>query len=519
MALVGERVRCVIRVRPVGNDERAGERSCVQVNGNELVVLPVVGQDGDGAAGPREQSPARVRPGAQSSGEPPRTPTSARGRAPSTPQPRTPLARTPSCGGADGGSFRAPPLNGSVAKAYGFDAVLPPTATQEDVWAECAPFVEAPLDGLNACIFTYGQTGSGKTHTMLGTAEEPGVVRRACARLFAAADARPEAEFQLSVTYVELYNNEFKDLLAPDNQPDRRRALPIELEAARKRRPIALHELPTAAGQPPSVYLSGSETLRTPVRSADELLELVAFGAAARATASTKLNAFSSRSHAILTLHVEARDAGAPTARVGKVHLVDLAGSENLTLSGAEGGTRVEAQAINASLSALADVLEALSKRGAHPTAPGVPNSPRREGGTPAAARAAVGGVASIPYRNHKLTRLLADSIGGNSKTLMLTTVLPFASCHRQTTMAAHFAARARAIRPYAPLAPPAEHIGARALAALTSELEMLRSRLAQRDEEIRMMEKASARRARSERDRGAMVAHLAEPPARPVRL
>ena len=67
MALVGERVRCVIRVRPVGNDERAGERSCVQVNGNELVVLPVVGQDGDGAAGPREQSPARVRPGAQSS--------------------------------------------------------------------------------------------------------------------------------------------------------------------------------------------------------------------------------------------------------------------------------------------------------------------------------------------------------------------------------------------------------------------------------------------------------------------
>lgn len=463
----GERVRCLIRVRPVGDDDRSAEELCVQVRGNEIVVDAAQARArGEGIA-----TPSRPATGA---GVPTRLTPAARGAPLSVPQSRR---------------FSGPQqAQTSTERGYAFDDVMDGSASQADVWRVCEPFVDAVLDGFNACIFAYGQTGSGKTHTMLGTEMEPGVIRRACHRLFAALGERPDTEFHVSCSFVELYNDEFRDLLAPEHQPGAKRALPCEVEARRNKPGLSLHQLPSRRGEPPSFCLAGSDTLRSPAMCARDLLDFVEYGTLARAVGQTNLNAHSSRSHAVLTVHVESCSAGSNRARVGKLHLVDLAGSENLTLSGAEGATRVEAQAINSSLTALCDVLESLS-RGAEP------GTPRRVPGPGGKAPAVV------PYRNHKLTRLLSDAIGGNSKTLMITTVLPFASCHRQTLMAVHFAARASAIRARAPAAVNEDDDQSGALATLKREIDTLRAKLAQRDQEMDMIEKVSAARSSAETD------------------
>ena len=147
----------------------------------------------------------------------------------------------------------------------------------------------------------------------------------------------------------------------------------------------------------------------------------VAFGDRARAYASTQCNDHSSRSHCILTLHVQSRWNDGKMVRVGKLNLVDLAGSERVSLSGAQGETLVEAQNINLSLALLGDVLAALSR-----------NAQKKErGGESPRPHAAP--LEPVPYRNSKLTHLLKDSLGGNSKTLMITNLRSIDRYYRQS--------------------------------------------------------------------------------------
>ena len=197
------------------------------------------------------------------------------------------------------------------------------------------------------------------------------------------------------------------------------------MNAAARQSAITLREHKAAKakrGRPPATFLDGSDTFRTEATSAAHLHEILARGTAARAVGCTSLNERSSRSHAIITLNIEATPKGAVAPREEKLHLVDLAGSENLA-GHLEAQMSAETRAINSSLTALCDVLSALSKNARRaPAAPRIP----------------------VPYRNHKLTRLLGDSLGGTSHTVMIAAVQTTAAHVRPTVSTLKFASRAR---------------------------------------------------------------------------
>ena len=350
-------------------------------------------------------------------------------------------------------------------------------ATQEDVFEQAVPLVNAALEGANATIFAYGQTGSGKTHTMIGTDSTPGVVPRAVEHLWRAiADAGDSVEYQVYLTYVELYNDGWRDLLATSSQPGQK-MLPAEAAAVRKQQAqIQLREITGGRGRPPTSYLEGSDTFRTPVGSLDQLRELIAFGSRARAVGTTTLNERSSRSHAVITLNVHSTPKGSTVLRTGKLNLVDLAGSEALTTD-TQSVQTVETRAINKSLTSLCDVLQALSK-----------NS-RRPHGAP---------VQPVPYRNHKLTRLLADSLGGNSHTLMIAAVQRSHTHFRSTLTTLKYASRARDITQHAAsVNEVASGTAADAAdaAALRAKVAQLEARLSRREEEIERLESLQSAR------------------------
>ncbi|KAL6064064.1 Chromosome-associated kinesin kif4a [Balamuthia mandrillaris] len=288
---------------------------------------------------------------------------------------------------------------------------------------------------------------------MMGTRHDPGLVPRAIQQLFTLVDQRPDTLFHIQCSFVELHMNQFMDLLDPDNDPRlRRKHLP-----GWKPRRIDIRE-DCSSG---SVFLVGSETLQTVVTSYEEAIGLVERGHRTRTVASTCSNSKSSRSHAIITFQVESRDAANKEAAVtvGKLHMVDLAGSERLSKSLAEGETKKETMSINSSLTALGDVLSALSSQ--------------------------KGGL--IPYRNNKLTRFLQDSLGGNSKTFFVINVQPAVSHWRETMMSLQYGQRAKLIRNCVSV--NRDLVGSSDLQALNTEIENLKNRLAQRTqqyEEIR---------------------------------
>ena len=249
------------------------------------------------------------------------------------------------------------------------------------------------------------------------------------------------------LTFVELYNNTFYDLLANEVPGDYNgNGSGKEGSAGLK-----LHEHPVRG-----MHLTGSPTLRLPVASAEEALALINKGYGLRATAATNLNERSSRSHTVLTLEIVSRevvptsadgtgststDTGTTTTtHFGKINLVDLAGSERVKLSGAEGQTLEEAKQINKALSVLGDVLNSLSKKSGNARSPeGKKQGPSSTGVATTKAH--------IPYRNSKLTMMLKDSLGGNAKTMMIATIRLSASFYQQTLTSLQYAARARHIR------------------------------------------------------------------------
>ncbi|KAJ1634643.1 P-loop containing nucleoside triphosphate hydrolase protein [Pavlovales sp. CCMP2436] len=289
---------------------------------------------------------------------------------------------------------------------FQFDRCFGTDSSQAEVYKRTAqPAVNAMLEGFNATVIAYGQTGAGKTFTMEGIPgdrEQRGITPRAFEGIFEhIRTCADPSKIVVRASYLQIYNESISDLLCPT--PER-----IGL-AVREDRLRGLH----VEGLSHKVVES----------MADVDLLLVA-GQSARATGLTRLNEFSSRSHAVVLVVVEQASGLSRPARVGKLNLVDLAGSERLSNSGESSGIRLEeSKQINKSLSALGNVVAALSER--------------------ATGRSRV----HIPYRDSKLTRLLEDSLGGKCKTTMIALVSPAASAFSESLSTLKFATRAKTVR------------------------------------------------------------------------
>ncbi|CAJ1327794.1 unnamed protein product, partial [Effrenium voratum] len=277
-------------------------------------------------------------------------------------------------------------------KWFEFDQVFAPSCAQVQVFEEAKPLATSTLDGYNVCVFAYGQTGSGKTHTMTGTADDPGLNTRVLRELFRIRDERKnEYDIQISISITEIYNEAIRDLLNPSGKD----------------------KLDVRINQDGTCGVPG--LTETAVLNVDDVLQCIGDAQKNRATSTTDMNEQSSRSHSIVTVRTKCTLRGSDTY-VGKIHLIDLAGSENTNKSGVTGQGMKEAQNINKSLSALGDVIQSLVAKSSH-----------------------------TPYRNSKLTMMLKDSLGGDSKTLMIVCTSPAQSNVTEKTLSSlNFASRAR---------------------------------------------------------------------------
>ena len=321
---------------------------------------------------------------------------------------------------------------------YTFDHVFEPSATQAEVFRGCAAdLVERSLAGENVTILAYGMTGSGKTHSMGTNATgetscdlNAGIIPRFLNSLFnglrrsvSASDS--EVSFEARVAFLEIYNEKLIDLLNPETEltPEREK-----LVIVRER--------------------SGAMTVRglneLPVSGCSDALEILHAGGRRRQTASTLMNSESSRSHAIFQVMVTRRclvaaGAGEEEPRLitttSKVSLVDLAGSERLKRTGAEGMRQREGISINYGLSVLGNVIKALCDKMSNSNSAGT-------------SKISAGGSADhIPYRESLLTRLLQDSLGGNSRTLFLACLSPSKDSLEETLNTLRYANRAKNIK------------------------------------------------------------------------
>ncbi|CAG9462123.1 unnamed protein product [Pedinophyceae sp. YPF-701] len=286
---------------------------------------------------------------------------------------------------------------------FTFDQVYDWTSTQRDVYdISAAPIIDAVLQGYNGTIFAYGQTGSGKTHTMQGVPEDPdlrGVIPTAFNHVFSSIARNQEKTHMVRASMLEIYNEEIRDLLGRDQSK----------------------KLDMRESVEKGVYIDGLTSFT--VSCVAELMTVLNVGSKNRTVGATKMNQDSSRSHSIFTLTVEQADKEAGEdgghVRVGKLNLVDLAGSERQSKTGATGQRLKEATKINLSLSALGNVISALVD----------------------------GKSTHVPYRDSKLTRMLQDSLGGNTKTVMVANCGPADYNYDETMSTLRYANRAKNIQ------------------------------------------------------------------------
>eukprot|EP01061_Rhynchopus_euleeides_P015322 TRINITY_DN2617_c0_g1_i1.p1 TRINITY_DN2617_c0_g1~~TRINITY_DN2617_c0_g1_i1.p1 ORF type:complete len:867 (+),score=380.81 TRINITY_DN2617_c0_g1_i1:180-2780(+) len=306
-----------------------------------------------------------------------------------------------------------------------------PFADQEDVFQVMGvPAVDAALEGYHCCIFAYGQTGSGKTYTMLGSPSDPGVAPRLVDLLFNRIENTKKRgwKYDVSLSFMEIYNEKVKDLL-------------VEMSATKKEKRKSTAAAAARASGPPSpkgeyqalkvrqnkligVHVDGLRRLGkdTGHETAESVKKVMRFGMEHRATAETKMNATSSRSHAIFQLCITAKNATKGVTTYAHINIVDLAGSERITASGAQGSTLVEATRINLSLTTLRRVIDAL-----------IHNAQNKNKQLP-------------PYRDSMLTYILSESLGGNSNTMMLATISPSEMNREDTLNTLRYAMKAKEI-------------------------------------------------------------------------
>ncbi|XP_075961098.1 putative LOC110439812 homolog [Anarhichas minor] len=293
-------------------------------------------------------------------------------------------------------------------REFQFDMVFGAEASQEDLFHDTNRLIQSAIDGYNVCIFAYGQTGSGKTFTMVGDKEQknPGIMPRSFNAIFdKIQESSSKFDFKVSAYMLELYSDRLQDLFVspageaqaqPQSHGQARR-----VEIKRNRKGV--------------VFAQGAETKEA--SSAQELYALFQQACANRHISATKMNLESSRSHLIVCIMVESRSLTNGSVSTGKLSLVDLAGSERAAKTGAKDHQLKEANSINKSLSALGDVISALSAELPH-----------------------------VPYRNSKLTQVMQDSLGGNAKTLMIVNISPSECNLDETLTSLIYATRVKAI-------------------------------------------------------------------------
>ncbi|OAA47687.1 kinesin [Metarhizium rileyi] len=283
---------------------------------------------------------------------------------------------------------------------FTFDRVFDMACKQQDIFDfSIRPTVDDILNGYNGTVFAYGQTGAGKSYTMMGTniddEEGRGVIPRIVEQIFASIMSSPSTiEYTVRVSYMEIYMERIRDLLAPQNDN-----LPVHEEKNR------------------GVYVKG--LLEIYVSSVQEVYEVMRRGGNARAVAATNMNQESSRSHSIFVITITQKNVETGSAKSGQLFLVDLAGSEKVGKTGASGQTLEEAKKINKSLSALGMVINALTD----------------------------GKSSHVPYRDSKLTRILQESLGGNSRTTLIINCSPSSYNDAETLSTLRFGTRAKSIK------------------------------------------------------------------------
>ncbi|XP_058992953.1 kinesin-like protein KIF17 isoform X2 [Mustela lutreola] len=287
-------------------------------------------------------------------------------------------------------------------KQFTFDGAYYMDHFTEQIYNEIAyPLVEGVTEGYNGTIFAYGQTGSGKSFTMQGLPDPPsqrGIIPRAFEHVFESVQCAENTKFLVRASYLEIYNEDVRDLLGTDTKQK------LELKEHPER----------------GVYVKGL-SMHT-VHSVAQCERIMETGWKNRSVGYTLMNKDSSRSHSIFTISIEiyaVDERGQDHLRAGKLNLVDLAGSERQSKTGATGERLKEATKINLSLSALGNVISALVD----------------------------GRCKHIPYRDSKLTRLLQDSLGGNTKTLMVACLSPADNNYDETLSTLRYANRAKNIK------------------------------------------------------------------------
>ncbi|RMZ90200.1 hypothetical protein DV736_g2580, partial [Chaetothyriales sp. CBS 134916] len=287
-------------------------------------------------------------------------------------------------------------------QTFGFDRIFDENATQDDIYVETAkPLLDNVLDGYNATVFAYGATGCGKTHTITGTAQQPGIIFLTMQELFdRIAECQEEKVTEISLSYLEIYNETIRDLLVPG---ETKGGLMLREDS---------HQAVSVAG------LSSHQP-----HNANEVMEMIVQGNERRSMSPTEANATSSRSHAVLQVNVSQKDRNASVEEphtMATLSIIDLAGSERASATKNRGVRLMEGANINKSLLALGSCINALC-------------DPRKKN--------------HVPYRNSKLTRLLKFSLGGNCKTVMIVCVSPSSQHFDETQNTLRYANRAKNIQ------------------------------------------------------------------------
>lgn len=281
-------------------------------------------------------------------------------------------------------------------KMFTYDAVYDCISTQQTIYDEVVrPLVASVMEGFNGCVFAYGQTGTGKTHTMEGIKndhDQKGIIPRAFEQIWAHINRAQNMNFLVAVSYLEIYMEELRDLLKPNSSSS--------LELRERDGGIVVPNLHSVL-----------------CKSVEDMLNVMHHGNKNRTVGFTNMNEHSSRSHAIFLIKIEMCEAGSTLVKVGKLNLIDLAGSERQSKTGATAERLKEASKINRALSSLGNVISALAEKSPH-----------------------------VPYRDSKLTRLLQDSLGGNSKTIMIANIGPSEFNYNETLTTLRYAHRAKTI-------------------------------------------------------------------------
>ncbi|KAI9502736.1 P-loop containing nucleoside triphosphate hydrolase protein [Coemansia spiralis] len=284
--------------------------------------------------------------------------------------------------------------------SFTYDRVFGSETTQSQIYNYAIrDTLEDIFNGYNGTVFCYGQTGSGKTFTMMGAdidnEDLKGIIPRIVEGMFAKIiESPPTLEYMVKASYMEIYMERIRDLLNPDESN-----LPVHEDKAN------------------GVYVKG--LMEVFVSSIDEVYQVMRQGAKNRVVAYTNMNAESSRSHSIFQITIEQKDTVSGKTKMGRLFLVDLAGSEKVGKTGATGQTLEEAKKINKSLSALGMVINSLTD----------------------------GKSTHIPYRDSKLTRILQESLGGNSRTTLIINCSPSSFNASETVSTLRFGMRAKSIR------------------------------------------------------------------------